>query len=540
MKLVREHINEKFTIDSDPVHDLDIGMKAAWDSIKSGSILRITKPINRSHPKNSYVVVEGINNRGADYIQFSYYGYKNKEALLKHGNTSSKYHFHYGWHISFDFFKEYMELVYLPDLNEKFSKDSDPIQDMGISGIYIEDIVREIKDVDKQYENRIYITFEGNKVAKIQMGVKGYYGKEEFDYVRKILKKTNYNHIFRGFQVNPTYDNELLLYTKPEYRNIIKYTHKHPEIEKYHYWFYSEESLNEKFTSDSDPISDLGIGLMSEVRKFFAEYKEDLTVSEKINKDYTELDEMLLLCVDKEKYTYVEYLLSIGANPNTSIGIHEKGYCSLPLRYAIWHNNVDIVELLIKYGGDIAKCGITDESHLGEFINMGHYLSEELKTIIRSSFKNKSKRISKNKAKSIFKKKADRTDESIVNEKFTGDSDPIHDLGIGMKVLIEKFLSKFEDGLKWTDRYKLQKCIEHKHYDFAEYIILHSKNLKSDYIYILSDLAYHRNWEGMKYLISKGASLNGAIRYAKKCHLDHTTQGLLDFKTYWANIDEVS
>jgi hypothetical protein len=129
-------------------------------------------------------------------------------------------------------------------ITEKFSDKSDPVDDMGIRYIYLEDIVREIKQADKQYENILDVTFEGNKVAHIQMGVKAYYGKEEYKYLRKILKQTNYYDIFRGFQVNPTLDYELLLYTKPEYRNRIKYTHEHPEFEKYDYWFFLRDDVS--------------------------------------------------------------------------------------------------------------------------------------------------------------------------------------------------------------------------------------------------------------------------------------------------------
>ncbi len=61
---------------------------------------------------------------------------------------------------------------------------------------------------------------------------------------------------------------------------------------------------------------------------------------------------MLLICVDNHKYEYIEYLLKIGANVHTSGGVHVDDK-ELPLRFAIFDNDIILVELLLKYGADI-------------------------------------------------------------------------------------------------------------------------------------------------------------------------------------------
>ena len=43
MKLVREHINEKFTADSDPIKDMGIG--SAWVRLKQGDIIMPKRPV---------------------------------------------------------------------------------------------------------------------------------------------------------------------------------------------------------------------------------------------------------------------------------------------------------------------------------------------------------------------------------------------------------------------------------------------------------------------------------------------------------------
>jgi hypothetical protein len=57
MKIVKEHINEKFELDSDPIHDMGIGVPII--KIKVGSIVKIKKVglyshFNRHNKKSEY------------------------------------------------------------------------------------------------------------------------------------------------------------------------------------------------------------------------------------------------------------------------------------------------------------------------------------------------------------------------------------------------------------------------------------------------------------------------------------------------------
>jgi len=53
MKLVKEHINEKFEEESDPIKDMGIGtIKYFYDNMKPGDIFRFKKSIPDHYIKN--------------------------------------------------------------------------------------------------------------------------------------------------------------------------------------------------------------------------------------------------------------------------------------------------------------------------------------------------------------------------------------------------------------------------------------------------------------------------------------------------------
>ena len=95
----------------------------------------------------------------------------------------------------------------------------------------------------------------------------------------------------------------------------------------------TEESVNEKFEEDSDPIEDLGIGRMSEIRKWAHQL------------GYTNEKEFLVLSAAKGKLEYVKYLVAKGAdihaeNDETLIWASKKGHA-------------DIVEFLLAAGANV-------------------------------------------------------------------------------------------------------------------------------------------------------------------------------------------
>ena len=65
MKLVREHINEKFRDDSDPIRDMNIGI---WVP-KVGDKVEIKSGIKNNTYVNGVLFVEPMNFKGDNYIR---------------------------------------------------------------------------------------------------------------------------------------------------------------------------------------------------------------------------------------------------------------------------------------------------------------------------------------------------------------------------------------------------------------------------------------------------------------------------------------
>jgi hypothetical protein len=149
MKLIREHINEKFQEESDPIDDMGIGMMAFWEkmfkqkgnqSSVEGSLLYFR---DEDHDKESYLIykilkfivqnrvtnMKSIKRKLDEYIYYDTFEKVDRKALLK----VLKKHFY----------------IDVENINEKFQEDSDPITDMGI-GAYknIEHCVEHIFDID--------------------------------------------------------------------------------------------------------------------------------------------------------------------------------------------------------------------------------------------------------------------------------------------------------------------------------------------------------------------------------------------------------
>ena len=63
MKIIREHINEKFVEDSDPIRDLGIGLRGHWEKMTTKIGRMTTSDIcskyfqdEKKYPKNCYIV----------------------------------------------------------------------------------------------------------------------------------------------------------------------------------------------------------------------------------------------------------------------------------------------------------------------------------------------------------------------------------------------------------------------------------------------------------------------------------------------------
>ena len=126
-------VYEKFEEGGDPIKNMGVGLKGIYQNLKPGDEFRLKKSlprIGKRFKKGSIIritdVVNYPTNEWDKNISFNFIE-KPKGAITFYADMSSNW----GW--NFEFFKEYLEPVYLKEsLNERFTDESDPIRDMGI------------------------------------------------------------------------------------------------------------------------------------------------------------------------------------------------------------------------------------------------------------------------------------------------------------------------------------------------------------------------------------------------------------------------
>jgi hypothetical protein len=188
--------------------------------------------------------------------------------------------------------------------------------------------------------------------------------------------------------------------------------------------------LHEKFSEESDPISDMDMGLIYEIRKW---------IKKTAYPSAREID-YLWICARYNKINFVKYLINAGAD------IHLNNDFALSI--ASKYGNAEIVKILLDAGADARMLRHTPENTY-------------------SSVANKKKEI-----------------KEYINEKFTEDSDPIHDLGIGVE---QKDLMRINDiikkahGYSWEEKKLAEtmcKLITDKNKAFRRYLA--AKSIKGD------------------------------------------------------------
>jgi len=116
MKLVREHIFEKFSEESDPIADMGIGLQAVYDNLKIGDIVQVKIDFDpRSFPKKgSYLLITNVtpasNYDAEDDITKRIYQktFLTKEDIINNDDVYSDTQ-NWGW--SFGFFKEAFKYI---------------------------------------------------------------------------------------------------------------------------------------------------------------------------------------------------------------------------------------------------------------------------------------------------------------------------------------------------------------------------------------------------------------------------------------------
>jgi hypothetical protein len=170
-----------------------------------------------------------------------------------------------------------------------------------------------------------------------------------------------------------------------------------------------EHIIIEKFTEDSDPIKDMNIGTIKALNKWIE--SSNILDDWNIEND----NELLRAAAYYGKTEFIEYLINTGADVHTD---DER-----PLKNAACNNHIDTAITLIKHGADLNKA-----IEYARFNNHKYTLRnlEKIKNIV----------------------------ENQVNEKFTEDSDPIHDMNIGHICVIKDFLNTHYKGI---NQYKINK-----------------------------------------------------------------------------------
>ena len=241
-------------------------------------------------------------------------------------------------------------------LYEKFTDESDPIKDMGIGTRALLD-----KWMCSLY-GKIYDTLSYTKDIEFIMAQCITHNKPAF--VEYLLKK--YNKRF-----NLQYKYRILAYAhKNNLNEITEIVYKH--IRK-------KQNVNEKFTDESDPIKDMGIGIEELVKKYV---KKEWNIDD-IKKyrfgSSAGYNAILAKLAQADKIEIMSYLLKTGK-------VDPSDNDSLALRWAVPNGNLDMVKLLIKYKADIngydagspLTCAIyNDKPHVVKYLlNLGVKIRE--------------------------------------------------------------------------------------------------------------------------------------------------------------------
>ena len=184
------------------------------------------------------------------------------------------------------------------------------------------------------------------------------------------------------------------------------------------------EHINEKFTQESDPISDLNIGLAAEIDKWIKttnEYKDS----------YTSKDHQLWICSKYNQVDFVRYLLDKGAD------VHVRDDAAL--RWASRYGYDKVVKLLLDAGAnvhannDYALRSASERGHdkvVKLLLDAGADVHAHYDAALRLASYYGHDKVVKLLKDHIAKEK--KIVKENLNEKFTQDSDPIKDLNIGI------------------------------------------------------------------------------------------------------------
>ena len=346
MKIVKEDINEKFTEVSDPIKDMDIGLPEFWK--EQAKILGRT-PVQGVYDKyfSPYLkthlnLLVGMLYRTVDDLAK---GAKNEQDVFE--NACRMFMPRYRYNVDSALknrvkrlvakvLKEQFNIVVDPlkkIVNEKFTEKSDPLKDMGIGA----------RKIWKEHY-KILTEFAPVVTYKDYFEDKGR-GSNEFISPKIYWLFNTLKYMIKDYSPKMAFEKarkESEEAFEPEYwrKQIRKEV---ADSLKKHFSVDVNESVNEKFTQESDPIRDLGIGIKAEFNKWLTEYM-NAHKDTQYNRDNP--NGLLILCAYKNQARFIEYLITQeGANPN-----HDS---AAALRSAAFNDNVEAGVLLVKLGAKI-------------------------------------------------------------------------------------------------------------------------------------------------------------------------------------------
>ena len=250
------------------------------------------------------------------------------------------------------------------------------------------------------------------------------------------------------------------------------------------------EHINEKFTEDSDPIHDMGIGMDA----LFKRWIENETTYLYKKRD------LLWICAQYGKTEFVKYLIEkrhdvhVGKDYALRLA-SENGYIEIvkllleagadvhadndwPLHLASSHGYTEVVKLLLNAGADVHAYKDYALRYASEY---GH--TEVVKVLLDAGANVHADNnaplqwASENGHAEVVKVLKDwiAKEKKEVNEKFTEDSDPIHDMGIGIGNIFPEICKSILE----EDKNKIFFTIHFIHSDIIyfdksnKYIIIH-------------------------------------------------------------------
>jgi hypothetical protein len=345
----KENIFEIFTNDnSDPIHDMGIGMNTI-ENIKPGDVIICLKSSkNFLFKDGSLFPVDGVYivkyvkrlSKTKLYLDLIPYGFErhkyiftkdgsNKRARCRMGVSVDNSH---GNTATISKWKKYFKIMQQRELkeslNEKFTEEGDPIEDMGIG-------MRKIWADQAKKFGKTAVADNLKKYMNVDRGDLDYSKYISCPYVIYSVifaasKGKNVQEIFEEIVKEQNIENQKIIAKMAEVLKHYFHIDVNSEINV-------EESLNEKFTQDSDPIEDMGIGIDNQFKKWCK--------SKRIRYEYTFIT--LVECIKNKKYDFVKLFIDKGINLNSYDRTHSAGVF---LRFAAYHNDIKMIDILLDGG----------------------------------------------------------------------------------------------------------------------------------------------------------------------------------------------